>query len=69
MDGAVGAAASSGAGASTVAIYCGSMIDDWEGQNETGSWIILDGYCWPILIKIDSSYESNQCAEDELHKK
>ena len=67
MAGAIDAAVAGGAGASTGSIYRGSMLDIWEGKNEAGSWIFLDGYCWLISINIESYYARDWCAEDKLY--
>ena len=69
ISGAIGAAVTGGANASTGAISCGLMFDVWEGKNEAGSWFFLDGSHCTIPIKIDLSSERDQCADDELHEK
>ena len=59
MAGVVGAAVAGSAGASTStstgAIYRGSMLDVWEGENEADSWIFSDAYRWLISVNIDPS--------------
>ena len=63
---AICASVDGGSGNDTGAISRGSMLDVWEGK-KWGWWLnFLDGSCWTILVKIDTSSARNWCAEDEL---